>query len=149
MPTTIFRSTSPTNQDRPKVKISNYCVFWIKFGIWANNGPRITWYKFEMATATFYASTHQQKPRTFRRGPLFFSDFCCYADNTVNLFVSLSFLSLFRCKFATSCSFAFAKHLIYFHGGDEGKTVPKEKKLSGNDDYLYNLCPLVPPCRPD
>ena len=60
MPTTIFRPTSPTNQNRPKMKISNFCVFcpiWIKFGIWANNGPRITWYKFEMATATFYAST--------------------------------------------------------------------------------------------
>ena len=34
-----------------------FCPIWIKFGIWANNGPRITWYKFEMATATFYAST--------------------------------------------------------------------------------------------
>ena len=67
MATTIFRPTSPTNQNRPKMKISNFCVFcpiWIKFGIWANNGPRITWYKFEMATATFYAS---QKPCTFRR----------------------------------------------------------------------------------
>ena len=75
---TIFRPTSPTNQNRPKMKISNFCVFrpiWIKFGIWANNGPRLTWYKFEMATASFYASTHQQKPRRFRRGPLFFSDF--------------------------------------------------------------------------
>ena len=60
MPTTIFRPTSSINQNRPKMKISNLCVFcpiWIKFGIWANNGPRITWYKFEMATANFYAST--------------------------------------------------------------------------------------------
>ena len=80
MPTTIFQPTSPTNQNRPKVKFSNlrvFCPIWIKFGIWANDGPRITWYKFEMATATFYASTHQQKPRTFRRGLLFFSDFFC------------------------------------------------------------------------
>ena len=60
MPTTIFRPTSPTIQNRPKMKISNFCVFcpiWIKFGIWANNGPKITRYKFEMATATVYAST--------------------------------------------------------------------------------------------
>ena len=60
MPTTIFRPTSPTNQNRPKMKISNFCIFcsiWIKFGIWANNGPKITWYKFEMVTATYYAST--------------------------------------------------------------------------------------------
>ena len=60
MPTTIFRPTSPTNQNRPKVKISNFCVFcpiWIKFGIWAHIGPKIIWYKFEIATATFYAST--------------------------------------------------------------------------------------------
>ena len=35
-----------------------------------------------------------------------------------------------RCKFSTSCSFAFAKHLIYFHA-DEDKMIPKEKKLSG------------------
>ena len=59
MPTAIFQPTSPTNQNRLKVKISNFCVFcpiWIKFGIWANNGPRMTWYKFEMTTATFYAS---------------------------------------------------------------------------------------------
>ena len=36
-------------------------VFFVQFGsnlaYGANNGPRITWYKFEMATATFYAST--------------------------------------------------------------------------------------------
>ena len=60
MPTTIFRPTSPTNQNRPKVKFSNlrvFCPILIKFGIWAENGPRITWEKFKMATATFYAST--------------------------------------------------------------------------------------------
>ena len=74
MPTTIFRPISPTNQNRPKIKISNFCVFcpiWIKFGLWANDGPRRTLYKFEMARATFYAST---ETRTSRRGPLFFSD---------------------------------------------------------------------------
>ena len=75
MPMTILRPTSPTNQNRLKVKISNFRVFcpvWMKFSMGAYNGLRITWYKFEMARATFYAST---EPRTFRRGPLFFSDF--------------------------------------------------------------------------
>ena len=60
MPTTIFRPTSPTNQNQSKVKISYLCVFCpicMKFGIWANNGPKITWYKSEMVTATLYAST--------------------------------------------------------------------------------------------
>ena len=81
MPTTIFRPTSPTNQNRPKMKISNFCVFcpiWIKFGIWANNGPRITWYKFEMATANFYAST--KTPHISSRDIIlfrfFFVEFC-------------------------------------------------------------------------
>ena len=35
MPTTIFQPTIPTTQSRPKVKISNFCVFcpiWMKFG---------------------------------------------------------------------------------------------------------------------
>ena len=77
MPTTIFRPTSPTNQNRPKMKISNFCVFcpiWIKFGIWANNGPRITWYKFEMATANFYAST--KTPHIPSRTIILFRFFC-------------------------------------------------------------------------
>ena len=42
---TIFRPTSPTNQNRPKVKISNFCVFcpiWMKFGMGANNGTETT-----------------------------------------------------------------------------------------------------------
>ena len=42
---TIFRPTSPTNQNRPKVKISNFCVFcpiWMKFGMGANNGAKTT-----------------------------------------------------------------------------------------------------------
>jgi len=42
---TIFRPTSPTNQNRPKVKIFNFRVFhpiWMKFGMGANNGPKIT-----------------------------------------------------------------------------------------------------------
>ena len=41
MPTTIFRPTSPTNQNRPKVKISNFRVFcpiWMKFGKGAKHG---------------------------------------------------------------------------------------------------------------
>ena len=43
MPTTIFRPTSPTNQNRPQVKISNFCVFcpiWMKFGMGAKNGTK-------------------------------------------------------------------------------------------------------------
>ena len=42
---TIFRPTSPTNQNRPKVKIFNFCVFhpiWMKFGMGANNGAKTT-----------------------------------------------------------------------------------------------------------
>ena len=57
---TIFRPTSPTNQNQPKVKISDFRVFWpiwMKFGMGAINGPTITWYKFEMATANLYASS--------------------------------------------------------------------------------------------
>ena len=60
MATAIFQPTSPTNQNQPTMKISNFCVFcpiWITFSIWAENGPKITWYKFKMATATFYSST--------------------------------------------------------------------------------------------
>ena len=39
----IFRETSPTNQSRQILKISNSCVFcsiWIKFGMEANNGTK-------------------------------------------------------------------------------------------------------------
>ena len=42
---TIFRPTSPTNQNRPKVKIFNFRVFdpiWMKFGMGANNGAKTT-----------------------------------------------------------------------------------------------------------
>ena len=42
---TIFRPTSPTNQNRPIAKIFNFCVFrpiWMKFGMGANNGPKTT-----------------------------------------------------------------------------------------------------------
>ena len=45
MVATIFRPTSPTNQNRPKVKISNFRVFypiWMKFGMGANNGAKTT-----------------------------------------------------------------------------------------------------------
>ena len=78
MPTTIFRPTSSINQNRPKMKISNLCVFcpiWIKFGIWANNRPRITWYKFEMATATSYASI--ETPHIPSRTIILFRFFSC------------------------------------------------------------------------
>jgi len=42
---TIFRPTSPTNKNRPKVKIFNFRVFhpiWMKFGMGTNNGSKIT-----------------------------------------------------------------------------------------------------------
>ena len=42
MPTTIFRPTSPTDQNRTTRKISDFCVFcpiWMKFGMKANNEP--------------------------------------------------------------------------------------------------------------
>ena len=42
---TIFRPTSPTNQNRPNVKIFNFRVFhpiWMKFGMGANNGVKTT-----------------------------------------------------------------------------------------------------------
>ena len=38
---TIFRPTSPTDQNRPIAKIFNFCVFcpiWMKFGMGANMG---------------------------------------------------------------------------------------------------------------
>ena len=60
MPTTIFRPTSPTNQNRPTLKISNFCVICpicMKFGMGANNEPETTWAQFEMATTVFNAST--------------------------------------------------------------------------------------------
>ena len=40
---TIFRPTSPTNQNRPIAKIFNFCVFypiWMKFGMGANIGQQ-------------------------------------------------------------------------------------------------------------
>ena len=43
MVATIFRPTSPTNQNRPKVKIFNFRVFhpiWMKFGMEANYGAK-------------------------------------------------------------------------------------------------------------
>ena len=45
IPTTIFRPTSPTNQNRPIAKIFNFCVFypiWMKFGMGANIGQKTT-----------------------------------------------------------------------------------------------------------
>jgi len=42
---TIFRPTSPTNQNRPIAKIFIFCVFHpigMKFGVGANNGPKTT-----------------------------------------------------------------------------------------------------------
>ncbi len=80
MPTTIFRPTSPTNQNQPKMKISNlsvFCPIWIRFGIWANNGPRITWYNFEMASATFYASA--ETPHIPSRTIILFRFFFCFS----------------------------------------------------------------------
>jgi len=44
-----LRPTSPTNQNRPTLEISNYCVFcpiWMKVGMGANNGPKTTWNNF-------------------------------------------------------------------------------------------------------
>ena len=56
MPTTIFLPTSPTNQNRLKVKISNFRVFrpiWMKFGMGANNGAKTTYNEFDMLTTIF------------------------------------------------------------------------------------------------
>ena len=53
---TIFRSTSPTNQNRPIAKIFNFSVFHpirMKFGMGANNGPIRTLIEFEVAMAIF------------------------------------------------------------------------------------------------
>ena len=96
MPTTISWATSSTNQNRPKVKISNFWVFcpvWVKFGIWANNGPKITWYKFEMVTATYYASTKTPHipSRTIILFRYFVVVFCCFCQPS-----SLSSPSLLR-----------------------------------------------------
>ena len=69
MPTTIFRPTSLTNQNRPKVKISNFCVFcpiWMKFGIGANTGRKTTWYNFEMTTASTDMPQIPSRTTTFR-----------------------------------------------------------------------------------
>ena len=48
-----------------------FCQIWMN-DMGAKNGPRIIWHKFKILLFT-----HQPKPRTFRRGPLFFSDFFC------------------------------------------------------------------------
>ena len=68
MPTTNFRPTSPTNQNRPKVKISNFCVFcpiWMKFGMGANNGAKTTQNEFDMPTTIFQPTspTNQNRPK--------------------------------------------------------------------------------------
>ena len=56
MPTTIFRPTGPTNQNRPLAKIIN-CVFrpiWKKFGMEANMGLQRACKEFERSTTIFY-----------------------------------------------------------------------------------------------
>ncbi len=65
MPTTIFRPTSPTNQNQPKVKIFNFCVFWMKFGMGANNGLIIFnfcvfWMKFGMGANNGIKTTENE-----------------------------------------------------------------------------------------
>ena len=41
------------------------------------------------------------------------------------------FVQCNKCKFITTCSFAYAKHMIFFHGtaADRGKIVPSERKV--------------------
>ncbi len=42
IPITIFRPTSPTNQNRLTLKICVFCPIWMKFGMGANNEPETT-----------------------------------------------------------------------------------------------------------
>ena len=68
MPTTNFRPTSPTNQNRPKVKISNLrvcCPIWMKFGMGANNGAKTTKHEFDMPSTIFRPTspTNQNQPK--------------------------------------------------------------------------------------
>ena len=68
MPTTIFRPTSPTNQNRPKVKISNFRVFcpiWMKFGMGAKNGTKTRKNEFGMPMTIFRPTspTNQNRPK--------------------------------------------------------------------------------------
>ena len=65
---TIFRPTSPTNQNRPKMKIPNFCVFcqiWMKFGMGANNGAKTTKHEFDMPSTIFRPTspTNQNQPK--------------------------------------------------------------------------------------
>jgi len=63
---TIFRPTSPTNQNRPKVKIFNFRVFhpiWMKFGIGANYGAKTTWNELKMPT-TIFSTYHPDQPKS-------------------------------------------------------------------------------------
>ena len=67
MPMTIFRPISPTNQNRPKGKISNFrglCPIWMKFGMGANNGAKTTLNEFDMPTTIFRPTspTNQNRP---------------------------------------------------------------------------------------
>merc|ERR1719370_2673215 len=64
---TIFRPTSPTNQNRPKVKIFNFHVFHpilMKFGMEANYGAKTTSGEFEKPTTIFRPTspTNQNRP---------------------------------------------------------------------------------------
>ena len=67
-PTTIFQPTSPTNHNRPKVKISNFCVFcsnWMKFGMGADNGLKMGKKQDRMPTTIFQPTspTNQNQPK--------------------------------------------------------------------------------------
>ena len=68
MPQTIFRPTSRTNQNQPKVQISHFCVFgpiWMKFGMGAKDGAKTRWNEFEMPMTIFRPTspTNQNRPK--------------------------------------------------------------------------------------
>ena len=73
---TIFRPTSPTNQNRPKVKIFNFRVFhliWMKFGMGANNGAKRTSLKIPTTIFRSTSPTNQNRPKAK------ISNFCVFS----------------------------------------------------------------------
>ena len=52
------------------------------------------------------------------------------------------FVQCNKCNFITTCSFAYAKHMIFFHGTavDRGKIVPKERKVKEVVALQCRLC---------
>ena len=73
----IFRPTSPSNQNRPKVKTFNFRVFhpiWMKFGMGANKGAKTTQNETKMPATIFRPTslTNQNRPK------MKISNFCVF-----------------------------------------------------------------------